>query len=92
MDAGELRLALNESGIMDVVIQKFEEHPGNVIIRTAEATYDPVTKNDRITTALRNHFAANPFEILRIESVGPIVGKPYVNRRCGLSCSRWEAS
>lgn len=74
IDAGELRLALNEAGIMDVVIQKFDEYPGNVIIRTAETTYDPVTKNDRITTALRTQFTANPFEILRIESVGPIVG------------------
>jgi SecD/SecF fusion protein len=75
VDSNDLRAALNEAGIADIVIQRFAEYPGNVIIRTSETTYDPVTKNDRITQILRTRFADNTFEILRIESVGPIVGK-----------------
>lgn len=75
VESNDLRKALNEAGIADVVIQRFAEYPENVIIRTSETTYDPVTKNDRITKTLRTRFADNPFEIMRIESVGPIVGK-----------------
>jgi len=65
----KLREVLKEAGIADVVIQRFEKNPENVIIRTSEDTHTVVE------TALKEKFADNPAEVLRIEKVGPVVGK-----------------
>jgi len=67
--AENLRTILKEINLNDAVIQQFSEHPENVIIRTTEDTYDKVVET------LKNKLPDNHFETLRIERVGPVVGK-----------------
>jgi preprotein translocase SecF subunit len=67
--ADTLRATLKEINLDNAVIQQFEQYPENVIIRTPEDTYEKVTE------AFKKNFSYNPFEILRIEKVGPAVGK-----------------
>ncbi len=67
--AENLRKILKEGGVSDVIIQQFDKSPENVIIRTTEDTYD------KVVGAFRTKMADNTFEILRIEKVGPVVGK-----------------
>jgi len=67
--AENLRESLKEIGLGDVVIQQFEKTPEDVIIRSADDTYDDVVK------VFREKLPDNNFEILRIEKVGPVVGK-----------------
>lgn len=64
-----LRDTLNEINLTDAVIQQFDQYPENVIIRTQDDTYA------RVKEAFKKNFSYNPFEILRIEKVGPVVGK-----------------
>ena len=69
VDSEDLRAKLDANGIKDFVIQRFEQSPETVLIRTTDDTYDPVVKT------FKEEMADNPFEILRIEKVGPVVGK-----------------
>jgi SecD/SecF fusion protein len=69
INADQLRDMLKNIGLSSAVIQQFDENPENVIIRTSEETYD------QIESALTSTFSDNPFEILRVEKVGPVVGK-----------------
>ncbi len=69
VSAEEIRKVIKDGGVKDAVIQQFEKNPENVIIRTAEDSYDQVQK------AFKAVFKDNPIEIMRIEKVGPIVGK-----------------
>lgn len=64
-----LRGVLNTAGVPDAIIQTFAEHPDTLIIRTPTDTHHAVVET------LDKHFAGNTYEILRIEKVGPIVGK-----------------
>ncbi len=64
-----LRKYLKEADINDVSIQQFEKTPEIVLLRTAEDTFNKVTE------VLKTKMADNPFEILRIEKVGPVVGE-----------------
>ena len=65
----ELRSTLKDIGLESAVIQQFDQYPQNIIIRTAEDTYDQVREG------FRNAFPDNKFEELRVEKVGPVVGK-----------------
>ncbi len=65
----DLRATLKEINLNDAVIQQFDQHPENVIIRTSEDTYTQVSE------AFKKNFSYNPFEVMRIEKVGPVVGK-----------------
>ncbi len=67
--AEDLRQTLKSVGLNDAVIQQIEKQPENVIIRTSEDTYDKVSKT------LKEKMPDNPAEMLRIEKVGPVVGK-----------------
>ena len=69
VQAEALRKILKDAGLDDAVIQQFEKNPENVIIRTAEDTHDRVVKT------LTEKMPDNKFEILRLEKVGPVVGK-----------------
>ena len=69
LSTDELRSTLNEINLNDAVIQQFDDYPENVLIRTQADTYTQVSE------AFKKNFSYNPFEILRIERVGPIVGK-----------------
>ncbi|MCK5015207.1 MAG: protein translocase subunit SecD [Candidatus Omnitrophica bacterium] len=65
----DLRATLKEINLDGAVIQQFDQYPENVIIRTSEDTYT------QVSDAFKKNFSYNPFEILRIEKVGPVVGK-----------------
>lgn len=67
--ADDIRRALNEAGVEEAVIQGFAQAPENVIIRTKGETYETVSQT------LQTVFSDNPYEILRIEKVGPVVGQ-----------------
>jgi SecD/SecF fusion protein len=65
----ELRKTLKEIHLDDAVIQQFKETPQNVMIRTSGDT------GTKVAEAFKKNFSYNPFEILRVEFVGPVVGK-----------------
>ncbi len=67
--ADDLRATLKEIDLDDAVIQQFDQYPENVIIRTQHDTYT------QVSSAFKKDFSYNPFEIMRIEKVGPVVGK-----------------
>jgi len=67
--AEALRKIFKEAGLSDAVIQQFEKNPENVIIRTTEDTHNQVVK------ILTEKMPDNKFEILRLEKVGPVIGK-----------------
>jgi len=69
VDTDTLRGTLRDVGLEDAVIQQFEQYPENVIIRTSDDTHTAVF------AALKNAFAGQNIEVLRIERVGPVVGK-----------------
>jgi len=64
----QLRTTLKEIDLDDAIIQRFEQYPTNVLIRTSEDT------SDKVSDAFKKNFSYNPFEILRVEMVGPVVG------------------
>ncbi len=64
----QLRQGLRRIGV-EAVIQQFEQSPETVIIRTATDTYK------QVSTQLKEMFPDNTFETMRIENVGPVVGK-----------------
>ena len=70
----ELRRKLEEAGLSDFVIQRFEQNPKTVLLRSTTDTYD------QVVSTLKTQMPDNPFEILRIEKVGPVVGKELRNK------------
>jgi SecD/SecF fusion protein len=74
VSADDLRAALKSADIKDAVIQQFEKNPQDVIIRTSEDTYD------RVVATFKTAFKDNTFETMRIEKVGPVVGKALRER------------
>ena len=72
--AQDLRDIFTANGIQNLVIQGFEKNPEDIIIRSADDTDAAVIK------VLKEQLADNPFEIMRIEKVGPIVGKALRKR------------
>ena len=72
--AQELRDIFTANGIENLVIQGFEKNPEDIIVRSAEDTDAAVIK------VLKEKMPDNSFEIMRIEKVGPIVGKALRKR------------
>lgn len=68
IDTERLRQGLRRMNV-DAVIQQFEQSPETVIIRTAADTYK------QVSTGFQEMFPDNTFEVMRIENVGPVVGK-----------------
>ncbi len=66
--ANELRAALAENGVTNFVIQQFEKDPTTVIVRSNDDSYDKTIET------FQTKFSDNPFQILRVEKVGPVVG------------------
>ena len=64
-----LRKELRNIGVQDALIQQFDKDPENVIIRTSQDTYN------QVVDGFKKAFPDNSFETLRIERVGPVVGK-----------------
>ncbi len=69
-----LRSSLKEAGLSDISIQQFKENSKIVIIRTTTDTANAVEQN------LKEKFPDNKFEVLRVEKVGPAVGKELRKR------------
>ena len=67
--AEDLRRHLKDAQVGDVVIQQFEKTPEIVMIRSTEDTFE------KVQTVFKTQMADNSFEVLRIEKVGPVVGK-----------------
>jgi len=67
--AEELRNKLKEVGLADASIQEFKDNPGVVIVRTSNDTAN------RVENVFREKMPNNKFDVLRIENVGPVVGK-----------------
>ena len=65
----DLRDVLNSAGLEEAVIQQFDQYPENVMVRTSDDT------EKKVMETFRQSFTDNSFEILRIEKVGPVVGK-----------------
>ncbi len=74
LKAEDLRQYLKEINLQDVVIQQLDKKPEDVIIRTSKNTYDDVAK------LFRTKMPDNSFDVLRIEEVGPVVGKALRNK------------
>ncbi len=72
--ADKVRTLLKEAGIADAVIQQIANAPENIIIRTNEDTYD------KVNAAFKEKLAGNSFDVLRVEKVGPVVGKTLRTR------------
>ncbi len=72
--ADDIRRALKEGGIKDAIIQQFEKTPETVIVRTSDDTASAVT------AVFKKDIKNNTFDILRIEKVGPVVGKALRER------------
>ncbi|MBI5415278.1 MAG: protein translocase subunit SecD [Candidatus Omnitrophica bacterium] len=68
VEADRLREGLRNAGV-DGIIQQFEQAPEVVMIRSSADTYKQVSQE------FQRMFSDNKFEILRIENVGPVVGK-----------------
>ena len=68
----QIRGILKATNMSDAVIQHFSQTPENVMIRTAEESED-VYKT--VQNAFQEQMPDNQAELLRIEKVGPVVGK-----------------
>lgn len=69
VSAEAVRTSLKAHGIEEAIIQQFDKNPESVIIRTADDTVQ------RVEAAFNKDFQNNKYELMRIEKVGPIVGK-----------------
>ena len=69
ISADNLRDLLKDGKVENAVIQTFPNAPENVIIRTSGDTHD------QVDAILKSKMKDNPFQILRIEKVGPVVGQ-----------------
>jgi len=65
----QLRSAMKDMGLPDANIQQVKEDPRQVIIRSGEDSADAVQAEFKKT------FGNNPFEVMRIEKIGPTVGR-----------------
>ncbi len=74
VSAESLRQALKDADIKDAVIQQFDKNPEDVIVRSSEDT------DAKVVAAFRKEFKDNSFQTLRIEKVGPVVGKALRER------------
>ena len=65
----QLRAVLKEAGLSEAAIQQFKDDPRIVMIRSTSDTTELVSQK------LKDNFKDNQYDILRIENVGPVVGK-----------------
>ncbi len=69
VDTAALRHWFAQAGIGDAVIQQIPEKLETIIIRTAQDA------EEQTTTVFKTHMTDNPYTVMRIEKVGPVVGK-----------------
>jgi preprotein translocase SecF subunit len=73
----QVRSSLKETGLEGVSIQQFKDNPKAIVVRTAQDTSKVVQGE------FRKKFPDNKFEVLRIENVGPIVGRQLRGKALG---------
>lgn len=64
-----MRRVIKDAGITDASIQQFKEDPKIVLVRTS------LDNSEALLDKLKEGIKDNPFTILRVEKVGPVVGK-----------------
>jgi SecD/SecF fusion protein len=64
-----VRSALRELNLSDAVIQQFSSNPQQIVIRTKEDSLQ------KVSDKFKQDFTDNPFELVKVEQVGPIAGK-----------------
>ncbi len=69
VDTAVLRQHFAGAGMGDAVIQQIPEKPETVIIRTSQ------DKEAQTIAIFKSQMSDNPYTVLRIEKVGPVVGK-----------------
>lgn len=67
MDA--LRKAISDAGLADASIQQFKDKPREISIKSQ------VDRSNEIEAKFKEEFPDNAFEVLRVETVGPAVGR-----------------
>ena len=65
----QMRRVIKDAGITDASIQQFKEDPKIVLVRTS------ADSSEDLSGKLKESLRDNPFTILRVEKVGPVVGK-----------------
>jgi len=67
--ADQIRGLLKQGKIENAVIQTFPNAPDNVIVRTPQDT------SFQVAALLKAQMPDNPYQVLRVEKVGPVVGQ-----------------
>jgi len=68
IEIDEIRGALQDIGLADASIQQFRDTK-EIIVRTSD------DQSKAISTKFKESFPDNPFDVLRVETVGPVAGK-----------------
>jgi preprotein translocase subunit SecF len=77
----EVRTALGQLGTGDTVIQDFgQEESNEFLVRLEKTSVEIGALGEQLRSGLTQHFGPDRFEIRRIESVGPKVGKELRER------------
>ena len=74
VSAEAIRKSLKDANVKDAVIQQFDKNPENVIVRSSEDT------DKAVMAIFKKEFPDNKFETMRVEKVGPVVGKALRER------------
>jgi len=69
-----IRKSLQAAGLQDASILRFKDSATDIVIRTKSDTSQIVQRQ------FKKDFADNPFEVLRIENVGPVVGRMLMQK------------
>ncbi len=74
VDLDQLRSSMKKVGLKDLVIQDFGS-PQEVLIRMEKSSASLKGLQDQVSEGIRRYYPNNPFEVRRVEMVGPKVGK-----------------
>ncbi|MDD5005924.1 MAG: protein translocase subunit SecD [Candidatus Omnitrophica bacterium] len=70
----DLRNKFKEAGLSDASIQQFKDNAKQVIVKTSQDT------SALVQGQFKKDFPDNNFQVLRIENVGPVVGRQLKNK------------
>ncbi len=73
-DLDKLRAILKKAGLKDVLIQDFGSTK-EVLIRTQKSSGSLSGLQEKVASAIKKGYPENPFEVRRVEVVGPKVGR-----------------
>lgn len=74
ISAEDIRRIIAQENISGVIIQQFERNPNAVMLRSSEDNFHLVSQ------AFEKNLQDNPFDVLRVERVGPVVGRALRHR------------